>query len=58
MRTRQQLQNWRRDIGSVRDPKFLDLLDRLLDGDESVRDEVERTCDEIDSELPAEDRDY
>lgn len=51
MRTNDELQNYRDDIGHTDDARLCRNLDRLIAGDESVRQVVEAALDQIDADL-------
>ncbi len=54
MRTTQQLQQYRDDLACVtgaRSTSTTDLIEALIDGDESLRDRVESICDTIDRDV-------
>lgn len=54
MRSTEQLRQYRDEIASVtgaRSTSTTDLIDALLDGDESLRSRVEGICDDIDRDV-------
>lgn len=51
MRTRDELTDYRRDLSHTDDSELCEQLDRLLAGDETVRETVEDALDQIDADL-------
>jgi hypothetical protein len=50
MRTKQQLTHALYEISGCRDYALSRMLDRLIDGDETVRADVEKTLDQLDAD--------